>query len=118
MCIFHTILTAISMIHTPPFISWITGIVPTSLASALTPRVSTLNTAERISFLKYNHVILFNTLHWLPILFRIKATTRLFRYDLNQILYDYTVDVTNRFKGLYLIHRMPEELCIEVPDNV
>ena len=49
-CIVHTILTAISMIDTPPFISWITGIVPTSLASALTPRVSILNTAVRISF--------------------------------------------------------------------
>ena len=37
-------------------------------------------------------------------------TTRSFRYDLNQILYNYTVEVTNRFKGLDLIDRVPEEL--------
>ena len=37
-------------------------------------------------------------------------------YDLNQILYDYTVDVTSRFKGLDLIHRVPEELWMEVHD--
>ena len=37
-------------------------------------------------------------------------TTRIFTYDLNQISYDYTVEVTNRFKGLDLIDRVPEEL--------
>ena len=36
--------------------------------------------------------------------------TRPFRYDLNQIPYDYTVEVRNRFKGLYMIDRVPEEL--------
>ena len=41
-----------------------------------------------------------------------------FRYDLNQIPYDYTVEVTNRFKGLGLIDRMPEELWMEVCDIV
>ena len=41
-----------------------------------------------------------------------------FRYDLNQIPYDYTVEVTNRFKGLGLIDRMPEELWMEVCDTV
>ena len=41
-------------------------------------------------------------------------TTRPFRYDLNQIPYNYTVEVTNRFKGLDLIDRVPEELRIEV----
>ena len=41
-------------------------------------------------------------------------TTRPFRYDLNQIPYDYTVEVTNRFKGLDLIERVPEELWMEV----
>ena len=41
-------------------------------------------------------------------------TTRPFRYDLNQILYAYTVEVTNRFKGLDLIDRVPEELWVEV----
>ena len=41
---------------------------------------------------------------------KVGKTTRLFRYDLNQILYDYTVEVTNRFKGLDLIDRVPEEL--------
>ena len=40
--------------------------------------------------------------------------TRPFRYDLNQIPYDYTVEVTSRFKGLELIDRMPEELWMEV----
>ena len=45
-------------------------------------------------------------------------TTRPFRYDLNQIPYDYTVAVTNRFKGLDLIDRVPEELWMEVCDTV
>ena len=43
---------------------------------------------------------------------------RPFRYDLNQIPYDYKVEVTNRFKGLYLIDRVPEELWMEVHDIV
>ena len=41
---------------------------------------------------------------------KVGKTTRPFRYDLNQITYDYTVEVRNRFKGLYLIDRMPDEL--------
>ena len=45
---------------------------------------------------------------------KVGKTTRPFRYDLNQIPYDYTVEVTNRFKGLDLIHRVPEELWMEV----
>ena len=45
-------------------------------------------------------------------------TTRSFRYDLNQIPYDYTVEVTDRFKGLDLIDRVPEELQMEVCDIV
>ena len=45
-------------------------------------------------------------------------TTRPFRYDLNQTLYDYTVEVTNRFKGLDLIDRVPKELWMEVLDIV
>ena len=45
---------------------------------------------------------------------KVGKTTRPFRYDLNQIPYDYTVEVTNRFKGLDLIDRMPEELWMEV----
>ena len=40
-------------------------------------------------------------------------TTRPFRYDLNQIPYDYTVEMRNRFKELELIDRVPEELCTE-----
>ena len=43
-------------------------------------------------------------------------TTRPFRYDLNQIHYDYTVEVRNRFKGLYLIDRVTDELWTEVHD--
>ena len=45
-------------------------------------------------------------------------TTRPFRYDLNQITYDYTVEVTNGFKGLDLIDRVPGELWMEVHDIV
>ena len=45
-------------------------------------------------------------------------TTGPFRYDLNQIPYNYTVEVTNRVKGLDLIHRVPEELWMEVHDIV
>ena len=45
-------------------------------------------------------------------------TTRPFRYDLNQIPYDYTVEVTNRFKGLDLMDRVPEELCTKIRDIV
>ena len=44
--------------------------------------------------------------------------TRPFRYDLNQIFYDYTVKLRNRFKGLDLIHRVPDELWTEVCDIV
>ena len=45
---------------------------------------------------------------------KLGKTTRPFRYDLTQIPYDYTVEVTNRFKGLDLVDRVPEELCTEV----
>ena len=45
-------------------------------------------------------------------------TTRPFRYDLNRIPYDYTVEVRNRFKGLDLIDRVPDELWTEVHDIV
>ena len=48
----------------------------------------------------------------------IGKTTRTFRYDLNQIPYDYIVEVTNRFKGLDLIDRVPDELWMEVHDTV
>ena len=44
---------------------------------------------------------------------KVGKTTRPFRYDLNQIPYDYTVEMRNRFKGLDLIDRVPEELCME-----
>ena len=49
---------------------------------------------------------------------KVGETTRPFRYDLNQIPYDYNVDVRNRFKGLDLTDRMPEELWTEVHDIV
>ena len=49
---------------------------------------------------------------------KVGKTTRPFRYDLNQIPYDYTVEVTNRFKGLDLIDRVPEDLWTEVHDIV
>ena len=54
--------------------------------------------------------------------FRLKlkkvGTTKPFRYDLNQIPYDYTAEVRNRFKGLDLIDRVPDELWTEVCDIV
>ena len=49
---------------------------------------------------------------------KVGKTTKPVRYDLNQIPYDYTVEVTNRFKGLDLIDRVPEELWAEVRDIV
>ena len=45
---------------------------------------------------------------------KVGKTTRPFRYDLNQIPYDHTVEVMNRFKGLDLVDRVPEELWMEV----
>ena len=60
---------------------------------------------------------------WLIAKFRLKLNkvgkiTRAFRYDLNQIPYDYTVELTNRFKGLDLIDKLPKELWTEVHDIV
>ena len=49
---------------------------------------------------------------------KVGKTTRPFRYDLNQIPYDYTVEVRNRFKGLHLTDRVPDELWTEVRDIV
>ena len=49
---------------------------------------------------------------------KVGKTNRPFRYDLNQIPYDYTVEVKNRFKGLDLIDRVPDELWTEVHDIV
>ena len=49
---------------------------------------------------------------------KVGKTTRPFRYVLNQIPYDYTVEVRNKFKGLDLIDRVPDELWMEVRDIV
>ena len=49
---------------------------------------------------------------------KVEKTTRTFRYDLNQIPYDYSVEVRNRFKELDLIDRVPDELWTEVHDIV
>ena len=49
---------------------------------------------------------------------KVGKTTRPFRYDLNQIPYDYTVEVRDRFKGLDLVDRVPDKLCTEVHDIV
>ena len=59
-----------------------------------------------------------NSLLQNPDLKKVWKTTRPFKYDLNQIPYDYTVQATNRFKGLDLIDRMPEELWVEVRNTV
>ena len=45
---------------------------------------------------------------------KVGKTTKPFRYDLNHIPYNYTVEVTNKFKGLDLINRLPEELYMEI----
>ena len=62
----------------------------------------------------YEHLIA----KFIPKLKKVGKTTRPFRYDLYQIHYDYTVEVTNRFKGLDLIDREPDELWKEVNDTV
>ena len=49
---------------------------------------------------------------------RVRKTIRPVRYDLSKFPYDYTVKVTNRFKGLDLVDRVPQELWTEVPDIV
>ena len=49
---------------------------------------------------------------------KVGKTTRPFRYDLNQVPYDYTVEVANRFEGLDLVDRVPKELWIEVHNIV
>ena len=49
---------------------------------------------------------------------KVGKTTREFRYDLNQIPYDYTVELRSRFKGLDLIEKMPDELWMEVRDII
>ena len=49
---------------------------------------------------------------------KVRKITRPFRYDLNQIPYDYTVEVRNRFRGLDLMDRVPEELWTDVCDIV
>ena len=49
---------------------------------------------------------------------KVGKTTRPFRYDLNHIPYDYTVEVMNRFKGLDLVDKVPEELWMEVHNTV
>ena len=49
---------------------------------------------------------------------KVEKTTRPFRYDLNQIPYDYTMEVRNRFNGLDLIDRVPDQLLTEVHDIV
>ena len=59
-----------------------------------------------------------NSLSPISVLKKVGKTTRPFRYDLNQIPYNYTVEVANRFKGLYLLDRVPEKLWKEVRDFV
>ena len=49
---------------------------------------------------------------------KVRKTTRAFKYDLNQIPYDYTVEVRNRFKGLDLVDTVPKELWLEVCNSV
>ena len=70
------------------------------------------STLNLYAFHKYQFKVLTKKLK------KVEKTTRPFRDDLNQIPYDYTVEVRNRFKGLDLIERVPDELWTEVPDIV
>ena len=49
---------------------------------------------------------------------KVGGTSRPYRYDLEQIPYDYTVEVMDRFEGLYLVERVPEELWMEICNTV
>ena len=49
---------------------------------------------------------------------KVGKTTRPFRYDLNETFHEFTVEETNTFKGLYLVDRVPEELCMKVHETV
>ena len=79
---------------------------------------------EKLYTVSKNKLTVAHFRSWTPYAkFRLKLkkvgkTTRPFRYDLNQIPYDYTVEVRNRFKGLHLIDRVPDELWNEVRDIV
>ena len=68
------------------------------------------STLNLYAFHKYQFKVLTKKLK------KVEKTTRPFRYELNQIHYDYTVKVRNRFKGLNLIDRLPDELWTEVRD--
>ena len=76
--------------------------------------------AETTSIISLNHILRVGLLiaKFRLELKKVGKTTRPFRYDLNQIPYDYTVEVRNRFKGLDLIDRIPDELWTEVRDIV
>ena len=63
-------------------------------------------------------LIMNNLLPNSDLLKKVGKTPRPFRYDLNQTPYDYTVEMRNRFKGLDLIDRMPDELWMEVHDTI
>ena len=85
-------------------------------------RVFSSTTVQRHQFFG-SQPFLLSSSHILIAKFRLKLknvgkTTKSFKYDLNQILYDYTVDVTNRFMGVDLIDRLPNELWMEVHDIV
>ena len=66
------------------------------------------STLHLYAFHKYQFKVLTKKLK------KVEKTTRPFRYDLNQIPYDYTVEVRNRFKGLDLVDKVPDELWMEV----
>ena len=70
------------------------------------------STLNLYAFHKYQFKVLTKKLK------KVEKTTRPFRYELNQIPYDYTVEGRNRVKGVDLIDRVPDELQIEVPDIV
>ena len=72
--------------------------------------------AETTSIISLNHILRVGLLiaKFRLELKKVGKTTRPFRYDLNQIPYDYTVEVRNRFKGLDLTDRVPDELWTEV----
>ena len=88
--------------------------------SSLQPKIEKLHTISKKKYQELTVAQIMNS--WLQTsdfkLKKVGKTTRSFRYDLNQIPYNYTVEVTSRFKGLDLIDRVPEELWTKICDMV
>ena len=104
--------------HTP-FPIWNQSVVPYTIVAVVSlPAYRFLKSQVRWSgiFISSDHELLIDKFRLR--LKKVGTTIRPFTYDLNQIPYNYTVEVTNSFKGLDLIDRVPEELWLEVHEIV